>query len=223
MNVITVEEPVEFLIDGARQLKMGDKLDFEDAIKGILRHEPDIVLVGGMRDNITAMTGIKLANTGHLTFSTLHTNDAASSVSRLFKMDVEPFLIANAINIILAQRLMRRLCSECKRPMENSKPEVFTSLGLDPDKWKDVTIYEAVGCDVCNSSGYKGRAGVHEALYFHPEIRELILKSGDEINEAVIVEAARKRGMLTLRESAIERVRRGESTFDEVVAMTSED
>ena len=114
-NVLTVEDPVEYVIDGARQLKIGYKMNFEQAIRAILRHDPDIVLVGEMRDKETAETAIKLANTGHLTFSTLHTNDAPSAVARLYKMGVEPFLIAYAINIIVAQRLIRKLCDKCKK------------------------------------------------------------------------------------------------------------
>ncbi len=118
---MTVEDPVEYVIEGARQLKIGHKMNFEQAIRAILRHDPDIVLVGEMRDKETAETAIKLANTGHLTFSTLHTNDAPSAVARLYKMGVEPFLLAYAINIIVAQRLVRKLCDNCKKKVEYYK------------------------------------------------------------------------------------------------------
>jgi len=125
-NVLTVEDPVEYVIEGARQLKIGYKMNFEQAIRSILRHDPDIVLVGEMRDKETAETAIKLANTGHLTFSTLHTNDAPSAVARLFKMGVEPFLIAYAINIIVAQRLIRKLCENCKKKIKSRR--TYTSI-----------------------------------------------------------------------------------------------
>ena len=134
VNVLTVEDPVEYVIKGARQLKISHKMNFEQAIRAILRHDPDIVLVGEMRDKETAEVAIKLANTGHLTFSTLHTNDAPSAVSRLYKMGIEPFLIAYAINIIVAQRLIRRLCPECKRRVTTIDPEIVHVLQLDPDE-----------------------------------------------------------------------------------------
>ena len=157
VNVLTVEDPVEYVIEGARQLKIGHKMDFEQAIRAILRHDPDIVLVGEMRDKVTAETAIKLANTGHLTFSTLHTNDAPSAVSRLFKMGIEPFLIAYAINLIVAQRLIRKLCPKCKRRVTKYDEVYMEAAGLDVDEWKKYEIYEAVGCDDCSGIGYKGR------------------------------------------------------------------
>jgi type IV pilus assembly protein PilB len=223
VNVLTVEDPVEYVIEGARQLKIGYKMNFEQAIRSILRHDPDIVLVGEMRDKETAETAIKLANTGHLTFSTLHTNDAPSAVSRLFKMGIEPFLIAYAINLIVAQRLVRKLCPKCKR-RDNELDEVFVeAAGLNVDEWKKEEIYKAVGCDDCGGTGYKGRMAIHEAFYFTKEIRHLIVKSGEEVDEEALKIQAKKDGTLNLRESGLEKVKLGLTSLDEVLSSTTED
>lgn len=222
-NTLTIEDPVEYVIEGARQLKIGHKMNFEQAIRAILRHDPDIVLVGEMRDKETAETAIKLANTGHLTFSTLHTNDAPSAVARLYKMGVEPFLIAYAINIIVAQRLIRKLCENCKKKVTVYDPEFFKKAGLEIDDWKNLEIFEAVGCEKCNKTGYKGRLAIHEALYFTKEIREIIVRSGNEVDEESIRIQAKKDGSLNLRESGLEKVRMGLSSIQEVLAGTSDE
>jgi type IV pilus assembly protein PilB len=221
-NVLTIEEPVEYLINGARQLKISPHMTFDQAIRGILRHDPDIVLVGEMRDLKTAEIAIKMANTGHLTFSTLHTNDAPSAVSRLFKMGVEPFLIANAVNLVMAQRLLRRLCNNCKRQFE-PHPETLRGLGFSEEEIATETFYEAVGCEKCNNIGFKGRAAIHEALYFSKDIKRLILESGGDIDEEEIKNQAVKNGMLTLRASGRERVKEGITTIEEVIAITLDD
>lgn len=221
-NTLTVEDPVEYVIEGARQLKIGPKMNFEQAIRAILRHDPDIVLVGEMRDKETAETAVKLANTGHLTFSTLHTNDAPSAVARLYKMGIEPFLIAYAINIIVAQRLIRRLCPNCKQKVTKFDPEFFRKTGLDIDYWKEQEIYEAVGCDKCNGSGYKGRLAIHEALYFTNPIREMIVRSGNEVDEEAIRIQAAKDGSVTLRGCGLEKVSMGITSLQEVIAGTSD-
>ncbi len=224
VNVLTVEDPVEYIIRGARQLKIGTKMSFDDAIRGILRHDPDIVLVGEMRDKITAEIAIKLANTGHLTFSTLHTNDAPSAVSRLYKMGIEPFLIAYAINIIVAQRLIRTLCKACKRaiPPEEIDREAYLKFGLTKEDLDSHTFYEAAGCDKC-TGGYKGRAAIHEALYFTREIRNLIIRSGKEVDEESVRTQAMKDGMWTLRRAGIERMMEGITTLEEIAAATTDD
>ncbi len=222
-NVLTIEEPVEYLIKGARQLKISENMTFDHALRGILRHDPDIVLVGEIRDLKTAEVAIKLANTGHLTFSTLHTNDAPSAVARLFKMGVEPFLIANAINLVMAQRLIRRLCKHCKRPIRNeSKLHTAIGLGFTEQELSENTIYEAVGCDKC-TSGYDGRIAIHEALYFDKTLQRMIFDAGDEIDEDAIRQYAIKNGMLTLRASGRLRIINGLSTIEEVMAITLED
>jgi type IV pilus assembly protein PilB len=222
VNVLTVEDPVEYIIKGARQLKIGPKMGFEEAIRGILRHDPDIVLVGEMRDKVTSETAIKLANTGHLVFSTLHTNDAPSAISRLYKMDIEPFLIAYAINIIVAQRLVRTLCNICKQPLDDDEKESLLKFGFTEEELKTHTFYKAVGCEKC-SGGYKGRAAIHEALYFSKAIREIILNAGEKIDEGAIRAQAVKEGMWSLRKSGMERMKAGETTIEEVVATTTED
>lgn len=223
VNVLTVEDPVEYVIRGARQLKIGPKMNFEQAIRSILRHDPDIVLVGEMRDKETAEIAIKLANTGHLTFSTLHTNDAPSAVSRLFKMGIEPFLLAYAINIIVAQRLIRKLCEKCKKPVKSFDKELALAAGMTKQQIEETTFYEAVGCPICLNTGFKGRMAIHEALYFSKEIRKLIVGAGSDIDEEALRVQAKKDNMLTLRESGFIRVQNGLTSFEEVVSSTTED
>ncbi|GBD86992.1 putative type II secretion system protein E [bacterium BMS3Abin03] len=223
VNVLTVEDPVEYVIEGARQLKIGFRMGFEQAIRAILRHDPDIVLVGEMRDKETAETAIKLANTGHLTFSTLHTNDAPSVVARLYKMGIEPFLIAYAINLIVAQRLIRRLCPNCKKPVRNFDEALMDAAGLNIAEWRNHTIYSPVGCDECSGSGYKGRLAIHEALYFTKEIRRIIVRSGAEVDEESIRIQAKKDGSHNLRDSGLEKVRNGLTSIEEVLSATTED
>ncbi len=223
VNVLTVEDPVEYVIEGARQLKIGRKMNFEMAIRSILRHDPDIVLVGEMRDKETAETAIKLANTGHLTFSTLHTNDAPSAVARLYKMGIEPFLIAYAINLIVAQRLIRTFCSKCKKRLSNFDESLMSAAGLDIAEWRNHTVYKPVGCDECSGSGYKGRMAIHEALYFTKEIRQLIVKSGVEVDEESIRIQAKKDGSYNLRDSGLAKVKLGLTSIEEVLSSTSDE
>jgi type IV pilus assembly protein PilB len=222
VNVLTVEEPVEYIIKGARQLKLGPKMDFDQALRGILRHDPDIVLVGEMRDRASAEIAIKLANTGHLTFSTLHTNDAPSAIARLYKMGIEPFLLAYSINLIVAQRLVRTLCNACKRPLNDADKGAYLKFGFTEEELSKGTAYEAVGCKKC-SGGYKGRCAIHEALYFTREIRRLILQAGTDIDENAIREQAIKDGMWTLRRAGMHRVLEGTTTMQEVLATTMEE
>ncbi len=221
VNVLTVEEPVEYLIEGARQLKISNHMTFDLAMRGILRHDPDIVLVGEIRDLKTAEIAIKLANTGHLTFSTLHTNDAPSAISRLYKMGVETFLIANAVNLIMAQRLVRTLCENCKEEFD-PHPESAKGIGFTEQEIEETTFYRAVGCDECGN-GYSGRTAIMEALYFDKEIRKMILESGDEIDEVAIKEYAMSEGMFSLRGSGRERIKNGLTTIEEIAAITIED
>ena len=222
VNVLTIEEPVEYIIKGARQLKISPKMGFEQAIRGILRHDPDIVLVGEMRDKITAETAIKLANTGHLVFSTLHTNDAPSAVARLYKMGIEPFLIAYAINIIVAQRLIRTLCKICKVPIDDDEKPDLLKFGFTEEDLKNHTFYKPVGCDKCNG-GWKGRAAIHEALFFSKAIKNIILNAGEKVDENAIRDQASKDGMWTLRRSGMERMKEGFTALEEVIASTVED
>jgi len=220
-NVVTVEQPVEYLISGARQIRLGDKLDFEGALRAILRHDPDIVMVGEMRDARSAAIGVSLANTGHLTFSTLHTNDAPSAVSRLYMLGVEPFLIANALNLIMAQRLVRKLCPHCKKPASAAELELAPHIGLTPEEIKSTTIYEAVGCSQC-FEGYQGRVAIVEALLVDRDIRKIILSSNSGIDEAAIRKASEDKGMLTLTSSGRHRILEGLTSITEIIAATQE-
>ena len=208
---------------GARQLKIGHRFTFEDAIRAILRHDPDVVMVGEIRDKITADIAIKLANTGHLTFSTLHTNDAPSAISRLFKMGVETFLLAYAVNIIVAQRLIRKLCPECKKPISEEKWVAAFDLGLTEEDLRSGKIYEAgPGCKKCNQ-GYKGRLNICEALYFSNEVRNAIVQSREEIDENKIRKIAESQGMLSMLESGLDRIRSGFTSVAEITYAVSED
>jgi type IV pilus assembly protein PilB len=220
LNTITVEDPVEYLLEGARQVKLSHKLDFDNAVRAILRHDPDIVMVGEMRDRITADIAVKLANTGHLTFSTLHTNDAPSAVSRLFKMGVEPFLIGQALNIVVAQRLVRRLCERCKAPAEGVRAQVLSRAGFAAEEARTVRLFRAVGCINC-VDGYKGRTAIHESLYMTPEIRSIIMESDDRVDVDGIRAAAVRHGMRGLRRTGLDLAKHGITTLEEILASTT--
>jgi type IV pilus assembly protein PilB len=220
LNTITVEDPVEYLLDGARQVKLSHKLDFDNAMRAILRHDPDIVMVGEIRDRITADIAVKLANTGHLTFSTLHTNDAPSVVSRLFKLGIEPFLIAQALNIVVGQRLVRKLCDRCKTPSPPTPTSVLERAGFTREETGTVTLYRPVGCINC-VEGYKGRTAIHESLYINAEIRSMIMESGERIDTDALREAGVGHGMRSLRKAGLELVRRGVTTLDEIISSTT--
>ena len=222
VNVITVEDPVEYFIEGARQVKLNPKLDFEGALRAILRHDPDIVMVGEIRDQITANIAVKLANTGHLTFSTLHTNDAPSAISRLYKMGVEPFLLAYSINMVLAQRLMRKLCTKCKSPINEPDVTALKRLGLTEQEIKKSTFYRAIGCNDCHG-GYKGRTAIHEALYFTKNIRKIILAAEGLVDDEKLRAQAIENGMKTLRQAAVELLKNGITSLEEVASATVED
>ena len=222
LNVLTVEDPVEYFIEGARQVKLSPKLDFDGALRAILRHDPDIVMVGEIRDKITADIAVKLANTGHMTLSTLHTNDAPSAVSRLFKMGVEPFLLAYTIHVVIAQRLMRKLCPRCKAPVIDPDREALLRLGMPAHEVETIKLFRAVGCPNC-IRGYKGRTAIHEALSFTKDIRKIILESETTIDEDRIREAAMKHGMKTLRQTALELMKKGVTSLEEVASATVED
>jgi type IV pilus assembly protein PilB len=223
LNVLTVEDPIEYVIKGARQIKLSHKMNFDSAIRSILRHDPDVVLVGEIRDRETADIAIKLANTGHLTFTTLHTNDAPSVVSRLYKMGIEPFLLAYAINVIVAQRLIRKLCPRCKRNINGLSANYITRLKLDPVEWNKYDVFEPAGCDKCGYTGFNGRMAVHETLFFTKEISQLIFNAGEKIDEESLRVAAKKDGMLSLRESGFEKVKMGLTSFEEVLSNTTDD
>ena len=223
VNVLTVEDPVEYIISGVRQIKLNHKLGLEGALRAILRHDPDVVMVGEMRDKETAELAVKLANTGHLTFSTLHTNDAPSAVSRLFKMGVEPFLIAYAINLVVAQRLLRNLCPTCKTVDNDPDPVLLKRLGFTDEDLAQHTLYTSSGdptCKTCKAQGYKGRRAISEALYFSREIRHTIVEADMKIDEDGLRSLARSQGMLTLQDSARAVVLMGETSVEEMMRVT---
>ncbi|MBO6576316.1 MAG: type II/IV secretion system protein [Rhodothermales bacterium] len=223
VNVLTVEDPVEYIIRGVRQIKLSHKLDLEGALRAILRHDPDIVMVGEMRDRQTAELAVKLANTGHLCFSTLHTNDAPSAVSRLFKMGVEPFLIAYAINLVVAQRLVRRLCPDCKRPDPAPDEDLLQFLGFPPEASESGAIYipgSDPNCPVCKGVGYKGRRAIAEVLPFTPAIRKIVMESETMVDEEALKDTAVSEGMLTLPDSAKELVMLTDTSVEEMMRVT---
>ena len=217
-NIMTAEDPVEFNLPGINQVQMKEQigLNFAAALRSFLRQDPNIVLVGEIRDFETAEIAIKAALTGHLVLSTLHTNDAPSTISRLVNMGIEPFLVATSVNIIQAQRLIRRICGECKEEVKMPLDGLL-EIGFTPEEAPDLKIYKGKGCSVCNGTGYKGRIGLYEVMEVTDELRELIIIG------ASAIELRRKAidcGMITLRESGLYKIRAGMTTIEEVVKET---
>jgi type IV pilus assembly protein PilB len=221
VKIITAENPVEYNLEGINQAEVAHEIGrtFSVILKSMLRQAPNVILVGEIRDEETATVGIQAALTGHLVFSTLHTNDAPSSISRLVDMGVKPFLVASAILAILAQRLMRRLCNKCKEPIDpKSLPDwQFASVGLKPEQLRGKTLYGPVGCDDCNNIGYRGRLGVYELLEMGPQVRELAF-NGAHTSE--IRKAAIQNGMSPLQQDGVRKVLDGHTTIDEVLVIT---
>jgi type IV pilus assembly protein PilB len=222
LNIITIEDPVEYLIEGCRQVKLNHKLDFEGALRGLLRHDPDVVMVGEMRDKITADIGVKLANTGHLIFSTLHTNDAIGAITRLYNMGIEPFLLAYTINIIIAQRLVRKLCDRCKTPDTELDMDLLMDCKLTEKEITESTFYKPVGCVHC-IKGYRGRTGIYEVLTMNKQIRQIILKSKDFIDEEGLRQTAEQNGMKSLARSAMQLAREGKTSLECIVGLAIEE
>ena len=217
-NIMTAEDPVEFNLHGINQVQMKEQigLNFAAALRSFLRQDPNIILVGEIRDFETAEIAIKAALTGHLVLSTLHTNDAPSTISRLMNMGIEPFLVATSVNLIQAQRLIRRVCSECKA--EHTVPvEALVEVGFSPEEARTLKTYKGRGCQTCNGTGYKGRIGLYEVMEITETLRELILigASALELRKKAIEE-----GMVSLRESGLHKIRNGITTVDEVVRET---
>ncbi len=217
-NIMTAEDPVEFNLMGINQVQMKEQigLNFAAALRAFLRQDPNIVLVGEIRDFETAEIAIKAALTGHLVLSTLHTNDAPSTISRLMNMGIEPFLVATSVNLIQAQRLIRRVCKDCKQE-HLMPPEALIEVGFSTDEAKKLKTYKGAGCSTCNNTGYKGRIGLYEVMEVNDEIRELILigASALELRKKAIED-----GMITLRESGLHKIRSGLTTLEEVVRET---
>jgi general secretion pathway protein E len=221
VKIITVEDPVEYQIPGINQTQVNAKIDltFATGLRAILRQDPDIVMIGEIRDRETAEIAIQASLTGHLVLSTLHTNDSASSATRLIDMGVEPFLVSSSLLGIIAQRLIRTLCNECKESYDPTDFEI-EKMGLTPADVAGKHIYKAVGCNVCLETGYGGRTGVHEVLVVDDDMRNLITRSADAMS---VKKAAMAKGMETLREASILLVLEGRTSIDEALAITQED
>src|SRR5438034_1134515 len=217
-NIMTAEDPVEFNLAGINQVQVKENigLNFAAALRSFLRQDPNIILVGEIRDFETAEIAVKAALTGHLVLSTLHTNDAPSTTNRLMNMGIEPFLVASSVNLICAQRLVRRICSNCKEPSPLPTPALIQA-GFTPDEAESVKPMKGAGCERCNSTGYKGRVGLYEVMEIGEELRELIVvgASGLELRRKAIDE-----GMITLRRSGLRKVMDGVTTVEEVVRET---
>jgi type IV pilus assembly protein PilB len=220
-NIMTAEDPVEFYMPGINQVNIRDEihLNFAVALRAFLRQDPDVMLVGEIRDLETVDMAIKAALTGHLVFSTVHTNDSASTVHRLMNMEVEPFLIADSVILIVAQRLVRRLCKKCAVP-QKMPGQALLDIGFTPEEAESTNVLEARGCDACNNTGYKGRTALFEALEITPPIRELILVRGQakEIKRKSI-----EQGMISLRRSGLIKIRAGVTSIEEVLRETVKD
>ncbi len=217
-NIITAEDPVEFQLHGVNQVQMKESigLNFAASLRAFLRQDPNVILVGEIRDFETAEIAIKAALTGHLVLSTLHTNGAPETISRLMNMGIEPFLVATAVHLICAQRLIRRICVECREEVP-MPPQAKVEAGFTPEEAKTAKIFKGRGCTNCNGTGYKGRAGLYEVMEVDDEIRELILIGASAVE---LKKKAIERGMITLRRSGLTKVKDGVTTLEEVARET---
>ncbi|MBA7621581.1 Type II secretion system protein E [subsurface metagenome] len=219
VNITTAEDPVEYSLVGINQVQMREMvgLTFASALRSYLRQDPNIIMVGEIRDKETAEISIRASLTGHLVLSTVHTNAAAATITRLVNMGVEPFLLASTLNLVLSERLLRKICLNCMEKVQISN-DYLKRVGLNPDEFDGVTFHKGAGCPICNGSGYKGRIGIFEVMTLTPGVRELILErvSTDRIH----VEAV-KEGMRTLRDVAVEKLKKGSTTIEEVLKETT--
>jgi type IV pilus assembly protein PilB len=218
VNIMTAEDPIEFNLAGINQVQMKEQigLTFASALRSFLRQDPDIILVGEIRDFETAEIAVKAALTGHLVLSTLHTNDAPSTINRLMNMGIEPFLVATSINAICAQRLVRRICTGCTEDVE-TQPQMLIQVGFAPDEVKTLKVKKGKGCDRCAGSGYKGRCGLYEVVQFSDEIRDMILSGASSIE---LKRKAIEEGMVSLRMAGLQKIRDGTTTLEEVLRET---
>ena len=218
VNIMTAEDPIEFNLAGINQVQMKEQigLTFASSLRSFLRQDPDIILVGEIRDFETAEIAVKAALTGHLVLSTLHTNDAPSTINRLMNMGIEPFLVATSVNCICAQRLVRRICTHCPEDLE-TPPQMLIQVGFAPDEVKGLRVKRGRGCDRCNNTGYKGRIGLFEVLLFTDEIRDMILSGASSIE---LKRKAIEEGMVSLRMSGLQKIREGATTLEEVLRET---
>jgi type IV pilus assembly protein PilB len=217
-KIITIEDPVEYQLPGINQISVNLKagLTFATGLRSMLRADPDIIMVGEIRDGDTARIAIESALTGHLVLSTLHTNDAPSTISRLMNMGIEPFLVASSVNLICAQRLVRRLCTECKTDQPHD-PKALVDAGFTAEESQRVIPKKGKGCERCNNTGYKGRVGLYEVMEITDELRELILVGASALE---LKRKAVDEGMITLRRSGLQKVMEGVTTIEEVARET---
>ncbi len=221
-NIITIEDPIEYQLHGVGQIQVNPKIEltFASGLRSILRQDPDVIMVGEIRDLETAEIAIQAALTGHLVFSTLHTNDSFGAMTRLLDMGIEPFLVSSSVLGVMAQRLVRRVCSNCREAYQPSREEL-EEIGIGPQRVAGNTVYKpGAGCPQCKRTGYRGRTGIHELLVVDDEIRGLVMKSADA---ATIRRAATAKGMTTLREDGADKVLQGITTVEEVLRVTQED
>jgi type IV pilus assembly protein PilB len=218
-NISTAEDPVEFNLMGINQAQMHDDIgfNFAAALRAFLRQDPDVIMVGEIRDYETAEIAIKASLTGHMVLSTLHTNDAPSTVNRLLNMGVEPFLVASSINLIIAQRLARRVCKDCKERVKVS-PETLVDIGISAAEAPHVKVFQGRGCPTCSGTGYKGRIALYEIMVMKDELREFVLNGA---STAELKKEAARLGMTTLRGSGLKRLKEGTTTIEEVLRVTS--
>lgn len=221
-NLCTAEDPVEFNFAGINQVQMHEDigLNFAASLRSFLRQDPDIIMIGEIRDFETAEIGIKAALTGHLVLSTLHTNDAPGTVSRLLNMGVEPFMVTASLNLILAQRLARRLCPACKQPSKTVDDQALLEAGVPPDQIGTFTVYDKVGCRDCNDRGYRGRVAIYEVMPMWDGLKELVINGS---TAAELKQEAIRLGMSSLRMSALKKMMEGVTTLEEVVGNTAPD
>jgi general secretion pathway protein E len=220
INIITVEDPIEYRISGIGQVQVNPKIDltFASGLRSIVRQDPDVILVGEIRDTETAQIAIQSALTGHLVFSTLHTNDSASAITRLIDMGIEPFLLASSINAILAQRLVRIICPHCKESY-TPDPDAIKKLGLSEEDMEGKSVYRGKGCVKCHYTGFKGRCGIFELLLMNQEMKHLVLTTA---NSNDIKTQGVKNGMITLRRDGADKVLNGITTIEEVFRVSQE-
>jgi type IV pilus assembly protein PilB len=220
-NIMTAEDPVEFNIKGINQVQIRENigLNFATALRSFLRQDPDVIMVGEIRDFETAEIAVKAALTGHLVLSTLHTNDAPSAITRLLNMGIEPFLVASSVILILAQRLLRRICVHCKVPLVVPY-HALLDVGLTPEEVAGMTCYKGIGCEVCSGTGYKGRIAIYEVMTLSPELRDMVLSGASALD---IKRCAIQQGLRTLRSSGLEKLKAGITTIEEVVRVTFKD
>jgi type IV pilus assembly protein PilB len=218
VNIMTAEDPVEFNLPGINQVQMKESigLNFAATLRSFLRQDPNIILVGEIRDFETAEIAIKAALTGHLVLSTLHTNDAPSTINRLMNMGIEPFLVATSVQLIAAQRLVRRVCGNCKEEVDMPQ-QALVNLGYKKEEVGSFKVFKGRGCDKCNSTGYKGRVGLVEVMQIDDDLRDMILSGGSAIE---IKKRAIENGMITLRRSGLIKIKEGITTVEEVVRET---